>query len=66
MDVLLCSGLHGAGSLSVLRQSIRDYIVRREQINAVSLFYIECTTHSSHNSNNNNSLKRPRDSISNL
>ncbi|KPI90829.1 cleavage and polyadenylation specificity factor- like protein [Leptomonas seymouri] len=53
MDLALCSGTGSAGSLSVLRRSIRSRVVRQEELNAISVFFLEPPTQDSH--------KRPRD-----
>lgn len=41
MDIVLCSGTGSAGTLSVLRRSIRSRVVRQEELNAISVFFLE-------------------------
>ncbi|AIO01028.1 cleavage and polyadenylation specificity factor-like protein [Leishmania panamensis] len=41
MDIALCSGSGSAGSLSILRRSIRSRVVRQEELNAISVFFLE-------------------------
>lgn len=53
MDIALCSGSGSAGSLSILRRSIRSRVVRQEELNAISVFFLEPT--------NADARKRPRD-----
>ncbi|KAG5494679.1 hypothetical protein JIQ42_02294 [Leishmania sp. Namibia] len=53
MDMALCSGTGSAGSLSILRRSVRSRVVRQEELNAVSVFFLE--------SANGDARKRPRD-----
>ncbi|CAG9580199.1 cleavage and polyadenylation specificity factor-like protein [Leishmania major strain Friedlin] len=53
MDIALCSGSGLAGSLSILRRSIRSRVVRQEELNAISVFFLEPT--------NADARKRPRD-----
>ncbi|KAG5470536.1 hypothetical protein LSCM1_01780 [Leishmania martiniquensis] len=55
MDLALCSGSGSAGSLSILRRSIRSRVVRQEDLNAISVFFLE--------SANADTRKRPRDVV---
>ncbi|KPA84671.1 cleavage and polyadenylation specificity factor- like protein [Leptomonas pyrrhocoris] len=41
MDLALCSGTGSAGTLSVLRRSVRSRVVRHEELNAISVFFLE-------------------------
>ncbi|GET91468.1 cleavage and polyadenylation specificity factor-like protein [Leishmania tarentolae] len=43
IDIALCSGSGLAGSLSILRRSIRSRVVRQEELNAISVFFLEPT-----------------------
>jgi cleavage and polyadenylation specificity factor subunit 1 len=52
MDLALCSGTGSAGTLAVLRRTIRSRVVRQEELNAVSVFFLEPGTRESQ--------KRPR------
>ncbi|KAG5496195.1 hypothetical protein JKF63_02496 [Porcisia hertigi] len=54
MDIALCTGSGSAGSLSILRRSIRSRVVRQEELNAVSVFFLEHA--------NVDARKRPRES----
>ncbi|KEG10976.1 putative cleavage and polyadenylation specificity factor [Trypanosoma grayi] len=50
MDLAVCAGRGGSGSLFVLRQSVRGNVVHRESVNAVSAFFLDALENS----------KRPR------
>ncbi|RHW68164.1 cleavage and polyadenylation specificity factor-like protein [Trypanosoma brucei equiperdum] len=41
MDLAVCAGQGSSGCIYVLRQSIRNAVVRREKVNAVSAFFLE-------------------------
>ncbi|ESS66929.1 cleavage and polyadenylation specificity factor [Trypanosoma cruzi Dm28c] len=41
MDLAVCAGRGGTGSLFVLRQSVRNKVFRRENVNAISAFFLE-------------------------
>ncbi|KAH9578867.1 hypothetical protein LSM04_006415 [Trypanosoma melophagium] len=51
MDLAVCAGYGASGSIYVMRQSIRNNIVRRENVNAVSAFFLPSTQN----------VKRPRE-----
>ncbi|RNF11511.1 cleavage and polyadenylation specificity factor-like protein [Trypanosoma rangeli] len=41
MDLAVCAGRGGSGFLYVMRQSVRNNVFRRENVNAVSAFFLE-------------------------
>ncbi|RNF13551.1 cleavage and polyadenylation specificity factor-like protein [Trypanosoma conorhini] len=41
MDLAVCAGRGGSGALYVMRQSVRNNVFRRENVNAVSAFLLE-------------------------
>lgn len=55
MDLALCSGSGSAGTLSVLRRSVRGRVVRQEELDAISVFFLEPAAASA------DSHKRPRE-----